>query len=153
MTHQEYIKAIQKQQSLISSLFNCRKERSKKIDQIVMERYGSLIGKFFKADDRMPRAHSGAYYHIVGLSTNSNYLMSTQVDIRLICRYLSVSQTISYDTEMMVTGAEFITQEFPFTPSDDILALIEPMLVSKEEAIGYCEDAFKQVMENFLRIN
>ena len=151
MTHQEYSEAIAKQRSIISRLFKCRENRSKMIQKITEERYADLIGKFFKADDRMKSAHIGGYYYIVGISTCSNYISSNQVVIELICRYYGTTQQ-SWDSGMKVIGVDFGSQAFRFEPSKDIVAFIEPMLVPKEEVIADFDGLVSQMKENFLSI-
>ena len=130
-------------------MFKCRDERSKKIDQIVRERYSGLIGKFFKADERMKSAMIGDYYYIVDIYACSNYVMSNQVDIELICRSYG---TCRQGRDAKVIGVEISNHTFRFRPSDDIIALIGPMLVSKEEVMADYNGLVEEMEKNFLSI-
>lgn len=133
MTHQEYIEKIARQRSIINRLFKCRGNRSKMIQKITEERYADLIGKFFKADDRLKSAMKGSYYYIVGVSTCSNYISSNKVVINLICRTFGTTQQLC-DNSTKVIGVDFGIKTFCFEPSDDIVKFIEPMLVSKSRS-------------------
>lgn len=152
MTHQEYIEKIARQRSIINRLFKCRENRSKMIQKITEERYADLIGKFFKADDRLKSAMKGGYYYIVGVSTCSNYISSNQVIVELICRTFGTTQQLC-DSSTKVIGVDFGINTFRFEPSDDIVKFIEPMLVSKEEAMNCFDDLMNQMTENFLMLN
>lgn len=151
MTHQEYVQAIAKQRSIISRLFKSRESRSKMIQEITEERYANLIGKFFKADDRLKNAMQGNYYYIVGVQTCSNYISSNQVVVELVCRYYGTTQQ-SWDSGMKVVGVDFGVHTFHFEPSDDIMKFIEPMLVPKEEVVDDFDCLLKQMKANFLSI-
>lgn len=151
MTHQEYIKQIDRQRSLINRLFKNREKRSKEIQEITSERYSELIGKFFKANDNLKYLEPGHYFYIVGISTSSNYICSDRVEIKLICQTLS-EEIQSTDNGWMLSGLSIYTRTLTFEPEDDIVSLIEPMIVSKEEAMSHFEGQQNKLMENFLEI-
>lgn len=152
MTHQEYKEAIEHQQSLINRLFTWREERSKKIQQLTEERYANLIGKFFKANEELFRADSGKYYFIVGVTTESNYVSSNKVVIRLHCRTYGTTQC-STDNGWRITGVDYVDSTFRFEVNDDIVALLEPMFVSRDEVISDLTDLQNRITSNFLSIS
>ena len=151
MTHQEYVAAITKQRSIISRLFKCRENRSKMIEAITKKRYADIIGKFFKADDRLDHAHRGEYYYIVDVYTCSNYIGSNKVDVKLHCRCFNTTMQ-HWNTGNKVIEVGFISQTFCFDPQMDIVSFIKPMMVPNEEAMNYFEDLKNQMTENFLSL-
>ena len=88
MTHQEYIKAIEHEQTLIRRLFSSRKQRAKVIERITAERYAHLVGKFFTKE-----TDPDSVYRINKVITRANYVMSDQVDVVLCCSCLGTTGT------------------------------------------------------------
>ena len=88
MTHQEYIKAIEHEQTLIRRLFSSRKQRAKVIERITAERYAHLVGKFFTKE-----TDPDSVYRINEVITRANYVMSDQVDVVLCCSCLGTTGT------------------------------------------------------------
>ena len=79
MTQEEYIQAIQKQQSLIRRLFKSRHEISDEIERTTKDYYKDLIGKFFYVSpedrDTKFKSLSDGYYFVSGVTASSNYVM------------------------------------------------------------------------------
>lgn len=151
MTHEEYKKEIKRQQALINRLFNSRKKRSEEIERITKERYLSLVGKFFRADERLEGASVGEYYYIVGIHSISGHAMDNQVIIRLVCRKF-YTEEILYKKRKVVNGVCFLSLYFDFHADEDIEALIEPMLVQEYDVITYFNGLNAKVFENFLTV-
>jgi hypothetical protein len=159
MTQEEYTKAIERQQSLIKRLFRTRKKRSEEINNIVQERYGELVGKFFKPIKKFQYATIGSYYYITEIIASSDYIMDTRVDIRLVCRTFYPSQQAILKVAqketgigMETVGISFGVNTFEFDSADDIIKILEPMLVTKEEAMAEFDKITNEIKENFLKI-
>ena len=57
MTHEEFLKAVQHERSLIKRLFKSKAKRERAIKRLIKERFAHLIGKFCKV--------GGELYYIV----------------------------------------------------------------------------------------
>jgi len=150
MTHEEYTKAIEKQQSLINRLFFARKKRSLAIKDIVKERYGELVGKFFKGGERVRWSSIGGYYYIIDVCLPSLFAMTSEVEILLVCRHFGTIEQLQGDG-MKIVGVEFSTNSFRFTPYDDLISILEPTLVDKEEVMTELNRIKDEFTENFLK--
>lgn len=149
MTQEEYTTAIKKQQMLIRRLFSSRKRRSEIIDKLTQERYKSLVGQFFRPQgDRFRNAADNVDYYIVGINTESNYVMSDTVYIEIVCYY--IAKTYQGCDKPKLIGIERCCQSFRFTPNDNIDEILAPMLVDKAQAINTINDYYKQLFENFI---
>lgn len=63
MKQEDYIAAIERQQSLIRKLFSSRERRSEVIQEVTEERYRHLIGQFFRPQgEQFRNAHDVDYY-------------------------------------------------------------------------------------------
>lgn len=141
MTHQEYIKAIEHEQTLIRRLFVCRKKRAEAIENITAERYAHLIGKFFTE-----KKEPDIVWRINKVFTRANFLRSDQVDVVLYCSCIGTS--FRPDEEKTLVGIDIYNRQFTMRPSDDIDELLTSRFVDKEIAL----ERFNNLTEQ-LRIN
>ena len=91
MKQGEYLTAIKKQQSLIRKLFASKKRRQECVNEITRERYGHLIGKFFKADGERFKHYKGVTYFIANVHGNTKDDVTDAVIISLECRFIMPS--------------------------------------------------------------
>lgn len=113
MNHQEYIKAIEHEQTLIRRLFVCRKKRAEAIENITAERYAHLIGKFFTE-----KKDPDIVWRINKVFTRANFLRSDQVDVVLYCSCIGTS--FRSDEEKTLIRIDIYNRMFTMRPSDDI---------------------------------
>lgn len=153
MNQQNYLAAIQKQQSLIRKLFVNRKRRSEVIDELTKERYDHLRGKFFKAprDDKRFRAvPEGTTLYICCVYADSNYIMSDEAYVVIQCRYVSENYHLD-DDKKIIRGFESYTTSFRFNPEDNIDEIIAPLLELKEKAVEELNGLYKNFVANYLK--
>lgn len=53
MTHEEFLKAVQHERSLIKRLFKSKAKRERAIKRLIKERFAHLVGKFCKVEDKL----------------------------------------------------------------------------------------------------
>lgn len=129
MNHQEFIKAIEHEQSLIRRLFASRKNRAKKIEKITAERYAHLIGKFFTKENAPDNI-----YRINEITIRANYIDSDQVDVVLCCSCLGITTT-GREGEKIV-GLYIHNENITIHPSIDIDEHLAGRFVDKGKALG-----------------
>lgn len=141
MNHQEYIKAIGHEQSLIRRLFASRKNRAKKIEKITTERYAHLIGKFFTKEN-----DPDSIYRINEITTRANYIESDQVDVVLCCSCLGTTNT-GREGEKIV-GLYVHNENITIHPSIDIDEHLAGRFVDKVKALERYYKLTEQLKNN-----
>ena len=141
MNHQEFIKAIGHEQSLIHRLFASRKNRAKKIEKITTERYAHLIGKFFTKEN-----DPDSIYRINEITTRANYIESDQVDVVLCCSCLGTTNT-GREGEKIV-GLYIHNENITIHPSIDIDEHLAGRFVDKKKALGRFYKLTEQLKNN-----
>jgi hypothetical protein len=141
MNHQEYIKAIDHEQSLIRRLFASRKNRAKKIEKITTERYAHLIGKFFTKEN-----DPNSIYRINEITTKANYIESDQVDVVLCCSCLGTTNT-GREGEKIV-GLYVHNENITIHPSLNIDEHLAGRFVDKGKALGRFYKLTEQLKNN-----
>lgn len=141
MNHQEYIKAIEHEQTLIRRLFVCRKKRAEAIEKITAERYAHLVGKFFTKE-----TDPDSVYRINEVITRANYVMSDKVDVVLCCSCLGTTGTGTNGKTLV--GLYIHNDNITIHPSIDIDEHLAGRFVDKEIAL----ERFNNLTEQ-LRIN
>lgn len=141
MNHQEYIKAIEHEQTLIRRLFVCRKKRAETIENITAERYAHLIGKFFTE-----KKDPDIVWRINKVFTRANFLRSDQVDVVLYCSCIGTS--FRSDEEKTLVGIDIYNRMFTMRPSDDIDELLTSRFVNKEIALERFNNLTEQLKNN-----
>lgn len=151
MKQEEYLAAIKKQQSLIRKLFANRKRRSEVIDELTKERYGHIVGKFFKAGgERFRAVDEGDTLYICGVYAESNFVNSEQVYVSIVCR--QIGQRYQLDGgKKIVCGLETYTQSFRFNPEDNIDEILAPLYVTQERAAEDVSAMCNELVKNFLK--
>lgn len=141
MNHQEYIKAIGHEQSLIRRLFASRKNRAKKIEKITTERYAHLIGKFFTKEN-----DPDSIYRINEITTRANYIESDQVDVVLCCSCLGTTNT-GREGEKIV-GLYVHNENITIHPSIDIDEHLAGRFIDKVKALERYYKLTEQLKNN-----
>lgn len=141
MTHQDYIKAIEHEQSLIRRLFTSRNRRAEAIDNITAKRYAHLIGKFFRKKN-----DPDTIYRIKEIFTRANYVMSDQVDVVLSCD--CIGTTVTGENLQEIVGLYIHKEQFTIHPSIDIDTHLSGRFVSKEVALERFIDLTVQLKNN-----
>lgn len=145
--------AIKKQQSLIRKLFASRKRRSECIDEITRERYGHLVGKFFKApkgDNRFRSVDEDTTLYICGIYAESNFVMSDEAYVCIVCRYISQSYQLDGDKKI-VRGFETYSQSFRFALDDNLDDILAPLYITQEKAAEEVNAMYDEFIRNFLK--
>lgn len=153
MKQEEYLLSIKKQQSLIRKLFASRKRRSEVIDELTMERYEHLRGKFFKApkgDNRFRSVDEDTTLYICGVYAESNFVMSDEAYVCIACRYISQNYQLDGDKKI-VRGFDTYSQSFRFTPADNLDEILAPLYISEEKAAKEVSEMYDEFIKNFLK--
>lgn len=153
MKQEEYLTGIKKQQSLIRKLFTNRKRRSEVIDELTRQRYGHLIGKFFKTpkgDKRFGGVDDDTTLYIYDVCAKSNYIGSDEVNIDIICRHISKSYNID-SNKRFVCGFEYYTTGFRFAPEDNLDEILAPLFIAQEKAGEEINQMYAEFVKNFLK--
>ncbi len=148
MNQDEFVAAIKKQQSLIRKLFSNRKRRSEVIDEVTQERYGHLVGRFFRPQGDHFKGACDVDHYICGISTCSSYLMSDEVFVEVDCRYINKSYC---GTNMCVVGFDTGHQSFRFNPGDNLDDILAGLWVPMEKAFREMDAAYQDFKKYFLR--
>lgn len=152
MNHEEFTKAIHKQQMFINKLFIDRHNISKAIEKITKEYYSDIIGKFFyiSSDDRGKfRGLGEGYYFIYGVGVTGNYVSDDRVDIYLLVRKYGIT-THGMDK---VIAIDIIDDRLYHSLEEDMKAKIEKCLVSEEEAVNSLRNYCDILIGNFTKMN
>lgn len=128
MDHQEYIKAIEHEQTLIRRLFTSREKRAEAIEKITSERYAHLVGKFFTKEN-----DPDIVYRINEVAVRANYVMSDKVDVVLCCSCLDTTTTGGEGEQ--IVGLYIHNEQFTMHPSVDIDEHLAGRFVNKEMAL------------------
>lgn len=133
MTHEEFLKAVQHERSLIKRLFKSKAKRERAIKRLIQERFAHLVGKFCKVEDNL--------YYIVQVCGRAE-----DKEVKPIVNVLLLSPD-----ETMFKG-DFKTLGFAFQPYylgyNDLLKA-EQNIVSKEDVFEHLTILVNEVMNNF----
>lgn len=130
MTHEEFLKAVQHERSLIKRLFKSKAKREKAIKRLIKERFAHLVGKFCKVEDRI--------YYIVEV-----YGIAEGKGVKPIARTLRlIENTRLYNTPL---GLFFS----PYCLTSVELQEAEQNILSKEDASKHLKALVDEIMNNF----
>lgn len=152
MTQEDYLAAIKKQQSLIRRLLSSRKRRSEEIQELTEQRYGHLIGRFFRTpEDENPFIclPDNTIVYICGIYASCYYAHSDEVCIDIACRHLYGTWNFGKDDKIL-KGFSFDTQNVRFRVDADIEHVLEPLYIKKEDADGEYTLLVQEFVHNFL---
>ena len=133
MTHEEFLKAVQNERSIIKRLFKSKAKRERAIKRLIKERFAHLVGKFCKVEDKL-------YYidKVCGRAEDK--------EVKPVVNVLLLSSD-----ETMFKG-DFKTLGFAFEPYylgyNDLLKA-EQNIVSKEETSKHLKALVDEIMNNF----
>ena len=133
MTHEEFLKAVQHERSLIKRLFKSKAKREKAIKRLIKERFAHLVGKFCKIEDEI------CYITEVFGKTENNVTKPFVDAITFV------------SSKTMLKGKEE-TLGFVFRPRyidpDDLLKA-EQNILSKEEVFNYMRNLLAEIESKF----
>lgn len=154
MKQEEYLAAIKKQQSLIRKLFANRKRRSEVIDELTKERYGHIVGKFFKADGEHFKPYKGVTYFIAAVHGDTKADDSDAVVVSLECRYIMRSAVYTGVIIDDIEGHDniaFFTVTFRFTLDDNLDDIFAPLYIQQEKFAEEVNAMYNEFIKNFLK--
>lgn len=133
MTHEEFLKAVQHERSLIKRLFKSKAKRIKAIQRLINERYAFLEGKFCKVDDK--------YFYIVEIFGREEVK-----GVKLIVHALILTSIdLMFKGELKTLGFAFEH----YSLSSEELLKAEQNIVSKEDASKHLKALVDEMMNNF----
>lgn len=150
MKQGEYLTAIKKQQSLIRKLFANKKRRQECINEITRERYGHLVGKFFKADGK----DNGTTYFIAAVHGNVKDDATDEVIVSLECRYImrsATAQGIRIGCDDTYDNISFFTKIFCYSVDDDIDNILAPLYIADKKAAKEVSEIYNGFIDKFLK--
>jgi len=154
MKQEEYLAAIKKQQSLIRKLFANRKRRSEVIDEITRERYGHLVGKFFKADGEYFKRYKGVTYYIAKVHGNIKCDATDEVVVCLECRFImqsAVHPGFHIECDSTHDNIGFYTEMFRFGMADNLDEILAPLFIAQEKVGEEINQMYAEFIKNFLK--
>lgn len=142
MDHQEYIKAIEHEQTLIRRLFTSREKRAEAIEKITSERYAHLVGRFFrnKYDPHL-------VCRINEVAVRANNEMFDKVEVVLCCSYFCTKTTGSKGEQ--IVGLYIYNEKFTMDLYVDIDEHLAGQFVNKEMALEIFNKITGQLKQNF----
>lgn len=133
MTHDEFLKAVQNERSIIKRSIQSKIKGERAIKRLIKERYAHLFGKFCKIEDEI-------LYIIEVFGKTENNTVKLFVD------------AITFSSaETMLKGKEE-TLGFVFSPryiNPDDLLKVEQNIVSKEEVFNYIRNLLAEIESKF----
>lgn len=154
MKQEEYLAAIKKQQSLIRKLFANRKRRLEVINELTKERYGHIVGKFFKADGENFKHYKGVTCVIAAVHGDTKADDSDAVVVSLECRYIKRSAVypgITINIEESHDNIAFFTEIFRFSLDDNLDEILAPLYITQEKAAEEVNSLYDEFIRNFLK--
>ncbi len=153
MKQEEYLAAIKKQQSLIRKLFANRKRRSEVIDELTRERYGHIVGKFFKAGGERFKRYDGVTFFIAAVNGDTSESGTDEVVVSLECRYVMRSAVYPgvYPKIEGHDNIAFFTEKFLFTMDDNLDDILAPLYISQDKAAEEVNAMYDEFIRNFLK--
>lgn len=133
MTHEEFLKAVQNERSIIKRSIQSKIKGERAIKRLIKERYAHLFGKFCKIEDEI------LYIIEVFGKTENN-----------VTKPFVYAITFS-SSETMFKGKEE-TLGFVFSPryiNPDDLLKVEQNIVSKEEVFNYIRNLVSEIERKF----
>lgn len=130
MTREEFLKAVQRERSLIKRLFKSKAKREKAIKRLIKERFAHLVGKFCKV--------GGKLYYIVEV-----YGRAEGKDVRTIASTLRLIANTRPGSPPL--GIFFSV----YGLNAEELLKAEQNILSKEEASKHLKALVDEIMNNF----
>jgi len=154
MKQEEYLAAIKKQQSLIRKLFANRKRRSEVIDELTRERYGHIVGKFFKAGGERFNRYDGLTFFIAAVNGDTKADVSDEVVVSLECRFIMRSAVYPGFHMNDIEGHDniaFFTETFRFALDDNLDDILAPLYITQDKAAEETSVMYNEFIKNFLK--
>lgn len=121
MTHEEFLKAVQNERSIINRLLKSKAKRERAIKRLIQERYAFLEGKFCKVDDK--------YFYIVEIFGREEVK-----GVKLIAHALILTSIdLMFKGELKTLGFAFEH----YSLSSEELLKAEQNIISKEKVFNH----------------
>ena len=130
MTHEEFLKAVQHERSLIKRLFKSKAKRERAIKRLIKERFAHLVGKFCKVEDKL--------YYIAEV-----YGRAEGKDVKTIASTLRLVENTRLGSAPL--GLFFS----PYGLNFEELLKAEQNIVSKEDASKHIKSLVDEIMNTF----
>ena len=155
MKQEDFLSAIKKQQSLIRKLLANRKRRSEVIDELAKERYGHIVGKFFKAGGERFDGCLGRTYLIAAVHGNLKDDATDDVVVSIECRYVlasSVPPGFVIETDRTSDNIGFYTDTFSFSADEDIDDILAPLYIDEVKAAKEVSEIYSKWVHKFWKV-
>lgn len=130
MTHKEFLKAVQRERSLIKRLFKSKAKRERAIKRLIKERFAHLCGKFCKVENKL--------YYITEV-----YGRSEGKDVRTIAKTIRLIENTRLGSSPL--GLFFSPYCLTFVELQEA----EQNILSKEDASKHFKALVDEIMINF----
>lgn len=130
MTHEEFLKAVQNERSLIKRLFKSKAKRERAIKRLIKERFAHLVGKFCIIEDKL--------YYIVEV-----YGRAEGKGVKTIARVIRLVENTRLGSAPL--GLFFS----PYGLNFEELLKAEQSIVSKEDTAKHLKVLVDEIMNNF----
>lgn len=130
MTHEEFLKAVQHERSLIKRLFKSKAKRERAIKRLIKERFAHLVGKFCKVEDKL--------YYIVEV-----YGIAEGKDVKPSASTLRLIE----NTRLCSTPLGLFFNSYYLNFEE--LQEAEQNILSKEDASKHLKALVDEIMNNF----
>ena len=141
MTHQDYVRAVEHEQSLVRRLFACRERREEAIANLTKERYAHLIGKYISRKN-----DPDTVWRINDVGIRAGFVGSDKVEVRLDCCCIGTS--FCDGNPDSITGLYVHHEHFFMHPTIDIDEHLSGRFVSEEVAMERCNSLFERMRKH-----
>ena len=138
MTHQDYIRVVEHEQSMIRRLFASRERRETAIEKATRERYAHLIGKYI-----IRPQHSDDVWRINDIGIRAGFVGSDKVEVVLDC--CCIGSSVTGHNLDIVTGLYAHHENFFMNPMTDIDEHLSGRFVSEDVAREHVGKLFKSL--------
>jgi len=155
ISQDDFLQGVKKQQSLVRKLFASHKRRNECIDELTKQRYGHLVGKFFKADGERFMYYNGVTYYIAAVHGNNKDAATDEVVISLECRFIMSSAAhpgFHIECDETHDNIGFYTETFRFDMTDNLDEILAPLYIAEEKAAKEVSEMYNKWVNKFLKV-
>ena len=154
ISQDDFLQGVKKQQALVRKLFASHKRRNECIDELTKQRYGHLVGKFFKADGERFKHYKGVTYYIAAVHGNNKDSATDEVVISLECRFImssAVHPGFRIECDETHDNIGFYTEMFRFGLTDNLDEILAPLYIAEEKAAKEVSAVYDKFIDKFLK--
>ena len=141
MKHQDYIRAVEHEQSLVRRLFACRERREEAIANLTKERYAHLIGKYITRKN-----DPDIIWRINDIDIRAGYVGSDKVEVILDCCCIGTS--CEDGNPDIIVGLYVYHELFSMHPTMDIDEHLAGRFVSEQVALERYNSLFERMKKH-----